>query len=116
MKRLLFVIIGLVFFASTLSANPDSAIYQGQKTYLVKLKASFKLDAQTFASQHTAKEWVRLFDNDAQAFIDQYSQRYPRSSRYLHSKHFQKKASDLLTFAMTYAKDSGQTPVCTCVL
>ena len=116
MKRLLFVIISLVLLTSTLSANADSAIYKGQKTYLVKLKGSFKLDAQSFASEHTAAEWARLFDNNAEAFIDRYSQRYPRASRYLHSERFQNKAADLLVFAITYAKGSGQTPLCTCAL
>jgi hypothetical protein len=116
MKRLFAVALGVVLLGSALYAGADSAVYQGQKTYLVKLKGSFKLDAGAFASQHTAREWVLLLQNGAGEFIDSYSSRYPRASRYLHSARFQKSVSDLQAFVVTYAKDSGQTPRCTCVL
>lgn len=116
MRALLILLFGLLFFGSVLQANADSAVYQGQKVYMIKLKGSFKLDLETFTAEHTAKEWAQLFENNAKGFIEHYSERYPRASRYLHSERFQKKAPALLAFVTTYAKDSGVIPGCTCII
>ncbi len=116
MKRLSTLLLGALLFGSLLYADASSAVYHGHKTYIVKLKGSFKQDASTFAASFTAKEWSLLFDDDAAAFIDLYSQRYPKASRYLHSERFKKSIPALRAFVIAYAKDTGQSPRCTCAL
>ncbi len=99
-----------------LHADQNTAVYQGQKTYLVKLKTLFRQDERSFASQYKALQWHERFQNHAQAFIEEYSSRYPKASRYLHSKAFQERAPFLEIFLTTYAKESGRRPQCTCTL
>ena len=109
MKYLTRLALVTLFVLPHLHADQNTPVYQGQKTYLVKLKTLFRQNERSFASQYTAMQWRQRFENNAEAFIEEYSRLYPKASRYLHSDAFQKRAPYLEIFLTTYAKESGKT-------
>lgn len=116
MNKFLIAVIAQIVLSSWLFADNRDMIYDGQKTYLIKLKGKFGLHANKFVVLYTREEWTELFSNNADGFIKEFSQRYPRAKNYLESVHFQKHAEALSMFAIRYAKDSTKTPLCTCAI
>jgi len=116
MNKFMSLVVSLIILSSGLYADNNAMIYEGQKTYLIKLKGKFGLHANKFVLLHTIEEWRDLFSNNADGFIKQFSQRYPHSKRYLESIGFQEHAEALGMFAIRYAKDSTGKPLCTCAL
>lgn len=107
MNRLLFI---LALLALPLSASADAE--KGQQYYLKYLRPVFDYNGQVFAQQHLKIEWKRYFKNDAQKFIEKYSDKHPSANEFLHSTTFQKIAPHIQDFAVKYAADSGELPSC----
>ena len=99
----------LASLAST-SVMADPA--KGQKYYLKKLKKYFDMNGTKFAASHSQDEWEELFEDDAVGFIDEFSEKYPKSEKFLKGKGFQKIKEDIFDFAYKYANDSGEVPSC----
>lgn len=107
MKKLL-----LVLMALTLSSGLFADVAKGQKYYLTYLRPHFEYNGQKFAEQHLKIEWKRLFANNAEKFIEEYSKKHPKATTYLKSSEFQKIAPHVKDFAIKYAADSGELPSC----
>lgn len=107
MKKLLTLTLGLI-----LAFNVFADATKGQKYYLKYLRPHFEINGQEFASQHLKVEWKRLFKNDSNRFIKEYTKKYPHSAEFLNSKTFQKIAPDVQDFVTKYAADSGELATC----
>ena len=99
----------LASLAST-SVMADPA--KGQKYYLKKLKKYFDMNGTKFAASHSQEEWEELFAEDAQGFINEFSEKFPKAEKFLKGKGFQKIKEDIFDFAYKYANDSGEVPSC----
>jgi len=96
-----------------LSAAAVSAdVHAGKMFYMKHMKSKVKMDGASFAKLHTAAQWQALFSGDAEGFVAEFSQRYPKYAKFFHSSRFKRKAQDLADFAIRYAADSGRTPTC----
>jgi len=105
------IIVGLI--VSGLLIVPAFAdIKIGQKVYLKKFKTRTGLNGTMFAASHTKKEWNNLFKDNAKGFIDEYSKRYPRLSKFLNKPKSLEKILHVGDFAKEYASDSGNVPSC----
>lgn len=107
MKKVLLALIVL-----TLSSTVFADAAKGQKYYLSKIRPFFGYNGQKFAEQHLKVEWKRLFANDAEKFIAEYSKKHPNAETFLKSKDFQTIAPHIKDFAIKYAADSGELPSC----
>jgi len=105
------IIIGLI--VSGLLIVPAFAdVKVGQKVYLKKFKTRTGLNGTMFATSHTVEEWNSLFKDDAKGFIDEYSKRYPKLTKFLSKPKNLEKILHVGDFAKEYASDSGNVPSC----
>ncbi len=95
-----------------LSAGLHADVHRGKMFYMKHMKTKVKMDGASFAKLHTSGEWRQLFADDARGFVAEFSKRYPKYTRFFHSRRFLKKAPDLADFAIRYASDTGRTPTC----
>ena len=109
MKKLLQVMI-TVALLSGVSLMAD--IKKGQKYYLKTLKSKLHKNGTKFAALHTVDEWEELFEEDAEGFIEEFSDKYPKAKKYLNSPKFQKRMPHIRDFAVEYGSDSGNVPTC----
>ena len=93
-------------------AGLHADVRSGKMFYMKHMKTKVKMDGASFAKLHTSDEWQRLFADDARGFVEEFSKRYPKYTRFFHSRRFLKKAPDLADFAIRYASDTGRTPTC----
>jgi len=64
--------------------STHSAPNLGMKIYLKKLQSKFEnTNGRTLMYQHSGQEWILLFEDDAKGFIQEYSERYPKSKKSL---------------------------------
>jgi hypothetical protein len=101
-----FLILGLA--ASTASADAT----KGQKLYLKFLKGKLGMNGVKFCSKYSQDEWEELFEDDASAFIKEFSSKYPDAKNFLEGAKFQKIKGHIKDFAIEYANDSGNVPSC----
>jgi opacity protein-like surface antigen len=109
-------IIKSVLAAALLASAAAPALYadaaQGQKYYLKSLKSKFGMNGTKFAAQHTQDEWEELFEEQGTGFIEEYSQKYPKSAKFLQNPKNWKKLEHIRDFAVKYGSDSGNVPSC----
>ena len=94
----------------------NAALYadaaKGQKVYLKKFKSQFDMNGAKFAALHSQDEWEELFEDDAEAFIQEFSERFPKAAPYLSNPKTLKKIMLIQDFVIEYANDSGNVPSC----
>ena len=105
---ILAVLIGVM--GITTSSFADAS--KGQKYYLKKLKKYFDMNGTKFASSHSQEEWEELFEGEADGFVVEFSEKFPKAEKFLKGDGFQKIKKDVFDFAYKYANDSGEVPSC----
>ncbi len=108
MKPFIIAMTILVLGAATLYA--DAA--KGQKVYLKKFKSHFDMNGAKFAALHSQEEWEELFEDNAEGFIQEFSERFPQTAPYLSNPKTLKKIMLIQDFVIEYANDSGNVPSC----
>ncbi len=112
MKTLIKTLLITVILGSLGSTALLADAKKGQKIYLKTLKAKFGMNGTKFASLHTVEEWEELFEDEGEAFIEEFSQRFPKAKKVLTRKNSWKKLQHVKDFAIKYASDSGNVPSC----
>lgn len=104
----------LVLAVSLLGATAGLAdVKQGKKFYMKKMKSRLdNMNGMKFVSIHTADEWKELFDDDAEGFKAEFSEKYPKIGKVLSSKKFAKYSHHVRDFAVAFASDSGNVLSC----
>ena len=105
-----FIIMMTVVLLGASSLYADAA--KGQKVYLKKFKSQFDMNGAKFAATHSQDEWEELFEDDAEGFIKEFSERYPKAAPYLSNPKTLKKIMLIKDFVIEYANDSGNVPSC----
>ncbi len=108
MKQFILVVALIFLGANTLYA--DAA--KGQKVYLKKFKSHFDMNGAKFAALHSQDEWEELFEDNAEGFIKEFSERFPKAAPYLSNPKTLKKIMLIQDFVIEYANDSGNVPSC----
>ena len=86
---------------------------KGQKYYMKTFKAKFgNMNGAKFASMYTIDEWEELFAQEGEAFIEEFSERFPKATKVLNGKKAWKKLQHIRDFAIKYASDSGNIVSC----
>ena len=110
MKKVILTALMITLLGVTASM---ADIKKGKSFYMKKLKSRMgNMNGMKFVSMHTADEWNELFEDDAEGFIQAFTQQFPKSSKVLASKGFKKRASDVRDFAVEFANDSGNVLSC----
>jgi hypothetical protein len=107
-------ILKMILAVSILGATAGFAdVKKGKSFYMKKLKAKLgNMNGMKFVSMHTVDEWNELFEDDAEGFINAFSEQFPKASKVLHGKSFAKKWNHVHDFAVEYASDSGNIISC----
>ncbi len=108
MKHIIMTI-ALLFLGSA-ALYADAA--KGQKVYLKTFKSQFNMNGAKFAVLHSQDEWEELFEDDAEGFIQEFSERFPKAAPYLSNPKTLKKIMLIQDFVIEYANDSGNVPSC----
>jgi hypothetical protein len=85
-------------------ANMD--IKKGQRAYYKLFKTSFGISGSIFVVEHTTAEWNDLFENNAQKFIKEYGEKYPKAIPILTDKDNLELLQYIGDFAKEYASDT----------
>jgi hypothetical protein len=110
MKKALNLLIALSLIGATASFADSK---KGKKYYMKSLKSKMgNMNGMKFVSMYTMDEWKELFEEDGIAFIETFSERFPKASKVLSGKRFAKKMEHLRDFAVEYASDSGNVLSC----
>jgi len=106
MRKLSFVII----FVSFLFANGE--VHKGQTYYYYLLKDHLGYDGSVFAKKHTDKQWLKLFDNNAQGLKKYLLSQNESLHAFLQSKKFNKISPHLKAFVIQFASNKKNIPQC----
>lgn len=106
MKLLSILLVAGLF----MTASADSK--SGQKYYMKLLKNKFNMNGTKFSAEHTVSEWESLFENNAEGFKKEYSEKYPEAKAILENSENNNKIQDIGDFAKEYGSDSGNVPSC----
>ena len=112
MKNLMKTLLTATVLIGLLNVSAVADIKKGQKHYLKTFKSKFKMNGVKFATLHTQDEWRALFENNAEGFINEFSERYPKAQKLLNNPKSWKKIQHVRDFAIEYASDSGNVPSC----
>jgi len=112
MKKVIGLLVTVLFIAGLMSTNALADAAKGQKYYLKYMKNDSGLNGAKFASQHTQAEWKALFDGKAEKFVAEYSKKYPGLDGFLKGDKFEKFMPDIKDFCIEFASDSGNVPSC----
>ena len=107
MKKMM-IVCTLLFLVTAVGAD----VNKGKRYYMKTFKQKFKMSGEEFAQLHTQAEWKALFADNGSGFIKEFSQKFPKQTKYLHNPKTWKKLQHVGDFAETYANDSGKTPTC----
>lgn len=112
MKKVIGLLVTVLFIAGFMSTNALADASKGQKYYLKYMKNDSGMNGAKFASQHTQAEWKALFDDKAEKFVAEYSKKYPGLDAFLKGDKFEKFIPDIKDFCIEFASDSGNVPSC----
>lgn len=110
MKKILFLLIFI--YGSLFAEYANGSFDKGLTYYKYLLKNELNYDGSVFTAKHTAKEWEKLFENNADGFKKEFSGISTKLDSLLKSEKFEKLAPHIKAFVIHYAKDSGYSPHC----
>lgn len=92
----------------------EGDVARGQIFYAHLLGKELGYNGAVFAKQQTAAQWERLFEKEGAEFVRIYGPQMKGEGRALiESEHFKTRIlPHLAAFAIFYAKDRPETPVC----
>jgi len=106
-------LIVFIFVSSLLYGQYENGSYDKGLTYYKFLfKNELKYNGSVFTAKFKAKEWDKLFQNNAKGFKKEFGGITQKLDKLLNSKKFEKIAPHLKAFAIHYSQDSGYSPHC----
>lgn len=113
MKKLVMILLSAFLMVGVVSTSAFADAAKGQKYYLKFFKKKTGITGAEFATQHTISEWENLFANSGEAFVAEYSKKFPKLAEFFSSEKFKTKYMEhIKDFCVQYASDSGNVPSC----
>jgi len=113
MKKFITMLLASFLMVGSLATFASANADKGQRYYLKFMKKDTGLNGSQFATQFTESEWKKMFENDGEAFISKYAEKYPHMADFFEGDRFKNRMmGDIKSFLIRFASDSGNVASC----